>query len=67
MFDMNKRKYNKSENSDLIFFEKGCGILSREDNKKISLLVKNVINHLTKKYFNRCWISSSLITCFFLL
>ncbi len=34
----------------MIFFEKGCGILSFEDNKKISSLVKDVVGHLTGDY-----------------
>lgn len=31
----------------MIFFEKGSGRLTENDSRKISLLVKNVVNHLT--------------------
>ena len=47
LFDSKGKPFNKSEKSDLIFFEKGSGILSDDDNRKISTLVKNVVNHLT--------------------
>ena len=49
MFDEHNKPFPKAEKSDLIFFEKGCGILSQNDNIKISNLVKNVVNHLTGK------------------
>lgn len=49
MFDENNRPFPKSEKSELIFFEKGCGVLSQDDNIKISNLVKNVVEHLTGK------------------
>jgi hypothetical protein len=41
------KPFQKTQKSELIFFEKGSGVLSEEDNKKISLLVKAVVNHLT--------------------
>ena len=47
MVDEKGKPFPKAEKSDLIFFEKGSGVLSDEDNRKISLLVKNVVNHLT--------------------
>jgi len=47
MVNEKNQKFPKSKKSDLIFFEKGCGVLSFEDNKKISALVKDVVNHLT--------------------
>lgn len=47
LYDEHGVHFKKSEKSELIFFEKGSGILSEEDNKKISLLVKNVVTHLT--------------------
>ncbi len=47
MVDDKGKKFPKAEKSDLIFFEKGCGVLSDEDNRKISFMVKNVVNHLT--------------------
>ncbi len=43
----NNRKFPKSAVSDLIFFEKGIGVLTAKENKKISELIKNVMNHLT--------------------
>ena len=47
LFDDNGKPFKKAEKSEMIFFEKGCGMLSENDNKKISLLIKNVVNHLT--------------------
>jgi hypothetical protein len=47
MVDERGNAFPKPEKSDLIFFEKGCGVLSTEDNKKISQMVMNVVNHLT--------------------
>jgi hypothetical protein len=46
MYDGKNHRFPKAEKSDLIFFEKGCGSLSTEDNKKISQLIKNVIFHI---------------------
>lgn len=43
----NNRKFPKLASSDLIFFEKGVGVLTDKENKKISYLIKNVMNHLT--------------------
>lgn len=47
MYDENNRPFPKSEKSEMIFFEKGCGTLSEDDNRKISNIVKNVVGHLT--------------------
>lgn len=47
MFNEYGKPFPKSEKSELIFFEKGSGVLSEQDNMKISLLVKQVVNHLT--------------------
>lgn len=47
LFDEAGNPFPKSTVSDLIFFEKGCGILSESDNRKISLLIKHVVEHLT--------------------
>lgn len=47
LFNDQGQKFSKAPKSDLIFFEKGFGVLSAEDNKKISETVKNVVNHLT--------------------
>ncbi len=41
------KPFPKAEKSELIFFEKGTGFLSDEDSKKISLIVKNVVGHIT--------------------
>jgi len=41
------KPFPKTEKSDMIFFEKGSGVLLAEDNIKISSLVKNVVKHLT--------------------
>lgn len=41
------KPFPKSEQSELIFFEKGTGYLSDDDSKKISLIVKNVVGHIT--------------------
>jgi hypothetical protein len=41
------KPFQKTQKSELIFFEKGSGVLSEADNIKISLLVKAVVNHLT--------------------
>ena len=47
MYDDNNKPFPKAEKSEMIFFEKGCGTLSENDNKKISNIVKNVTKHLT--------------------
>lgn len=47
MFDKHNRPFPRSEKSDVIFFETGCGTLSESDNMKISSLVRNVVGHLT--------------------
>lgn len=46
-FDDAGKPFQKTQKSELIFFEKGSGVLSEQDNIKISLLVKAVVNHLT--------------------
>lgn len=47
LYDMSGERFEKAPESDLIFFEKGQGVLSEDDNRKISLLLKNVVGHLT--------------------
>lgn len=47
LVDDHGRPFPKAEKSELIFFEKGTGFLSDEDSKRISLIVKNVVGHLT--------------------
>jgi len=47
MVNEKNKPFMKSEKSELIFFEKGQGVLSQSDNIKISNLVKNVVDHLT--------------------
>ncbi len=50
MYDSHNRPFPKSEQSDLIFFETSSSeILSGEDNKKISQLVKKVVHRLTNE------------------
>lgn len=47
MVNDKNQKFPKATKSDLLFFEKGCGVLSNEDNRKISQLVEDVILYLT--------------------
>lgn len=47
MVNNKNQSFPKPEKSELIFFEKGQGKLSDADNKKISDVVKSVVNHLT--------------------
>jgi hypothetical protein len=47
MIDENNNPFPKAPQSELIFFEKGCGILSYNDSVKISTLIKNVVKYLT--------------------
>jgi len=46
LFDDKGNPFPKTQKSELMFFEKGCGVLSTIDNQKISQMVKNVVNHL---------------------
>lgn len=46
MVDTNNKKFPVLTKSDFIFFEKGSGKLSKNDRKKISLLVKDVVGYL---------------------
>ena len=47
MVDGRNRKFPKSTKSKFIFFEKGSGKLSKVDSKKITELIKDVVEHLT--------------------
>lgn len=47
MVDGRNRKFPNFGKSKFIFFEKGAGKLSREDNKKITEMIKDVVEHLT--------------------
>jgi hypothetical protein len=47
LFDNNGKPFPKAEKSELMFFEKGCGRLSEDESRKISLLIKKVVGHLT--------------------
>lgn len=47
MFDSNGNRIRLKSKSDMIFFEKGSGILLEKDNRKIGEMVKNAIEHLT--------------------
>ena len=47
LMQMNGKPFPTSLKSDMIFFEKGAGTLSDRDNRKISSMVKHVMEHLT--------------------
>lgn len=47
LYDENGRQFKKAPKSDLLFFEKGSGVLSESDNVRISNMIKAVVNHLT--------------------
>lgn len=47
MVDEKNQRFPKAIASELIFFEKGCGKLSDNEIRKITELVKKVVNHLT--------------------
>jgi hypothetical protein len=47
LYDDNGKPFPKAPKSELMFFEKGCGRLSEEENRKISLLIKKIVGHLT--------------------
>lgn len=47
LFNSRGQRFPSTEKSDFIFFEKGSGVLSYEDNVKLSVAVKNVVKHLT--------------------
>lgn len=47
MVDGRNRQFPKTGKSKFIFFEKGSGKLSREESKKITEMIKDVVEHLT--------------------
>jgi len=47
LYDDNGKPFSKAPKSELMFFEKGCGRLSDEENRKISFLIKKVVGYLT--------------------
>lgn len=47
MFDEKGRRFPKSEKSEMLFFEKGSQRFTRDDNIRISVVVKNIMKHLT--------------------
>ncbi|EOR96499.1 putative membrane protein [Arcticibacter svalbardensis MN12-7] len=47
MFTTKKKRFASSQKSNLIFFEKGTGVLSKNDNMRIGDLIKNVVYYLT--------------------
>lgn len=47
LYDDNGKPFPKAPKSELMFFEKGCGRLSDEESRKISLLIKKIVGHLT--------------------
>lgn len=49
MYDTHGNKIKVKSNSDMIFFEKGNGILLEKDNRRIGEMVKNAIFHLTRE------------------
>jgi len=49
MYDENGKRFPRPNKSRLIFFEKGSGRLSEDDNRSISRLIKESVQHLTGK------------------
>jgi hypothetical protein len=47
LFDEKGKMFPRAPKSELIFFEKGSGRLSENDSRRIALLIKNVVGHLT--------------------
>jgi hypothetical protein len=47
LYDDNGKPFPKAPKSELMFFEKGCGRLSDDESRKISLLIKKIVGHLT--------------------
>lgn len=47
LYDDNGKRFPKAPKSELMFFEKGCGRLSNEENRKISSLIKKIVGHLS--------------------
>ncbi len=47
LYDDNGKPFPKAPKSELMFFEKGCGRLSEDESRKISLLIKKIVGHLT--------------------
>lgn len=47
LYDDNGKPFPKAPKSELMFFEKGCGRLSDEESRKMSLLIKKIVGHLT--------------------
>lgn len=47
LYDDSGKLFPKAQKSELMFFEKGCGRLSDEESRKISLLIKKIVGHLT--------------------
>ena len=46
LYDELGKPFQKAPKSDLLFFEKGSGVLSEADNIRISNMIKAVVNHL---------------------
>lgn len=47
LYDEKGKPFPKAPKSEMIFFEKGSGRLSDSDSMRISLLIKDVVGHLT--------------------
>lgn len=61
MVDGRNRKFQSFGKSKLIFFEKGAGILSKQDSKKITELIKDSVEHLTGERKNIKMLKSVLL------
>ncbi|WP_071146175.1 hypothetical protein [Bacteroides ihuae] len=48
-YDKNGTKFSNTEKTEIMIFEKGCGILSIEHMKKISDTVEHISNHLVNE------------------
>lgn len=47
LYNDSGKPFPKAPKSELMFFEKGCGRLSDDESRKISLLIKKIVGHLT--------------------
>ena len=61
MYDQYNKPFPKSKESDLIFFEKGKNVLSEENSRKITTLMKNIVKHLTGQEGNLLYIKSIIL------
>lgn len=47
MYDKDGKRFPQAKKSEILFFEKGAQIFSKNDNKRISQVVQNISKHLT--------------------